>query len=72
MFIFELELVINMQAFISLVLKCFLIFDISGDVDTVSKISYALSQVNEHPMGISRQPKRAKDKQLRREQLENL
>ena len=68
MFIFELELGINMQAFVSLVLKCFLIFAISGIADIVSEISYTLNQLNECPMGMTKQPGRAKEEQLQREQ----
>lgn len=65
MFIFKLKLVINIQAFISLVLKFFfffLIFAISGSMDIPLEMSYTLKQLNEHPMGISRQPERAEDK----------
>lgn len=67
MLIFKLKLVINIQAFVSLVLKCFLIFAISGTMDTLLEMSYMLNQLNEHPLGISRQPERAEDKPLQRE-----
>lgn len=67
MFIFKLKFVINIQAFISLVLKCFLIFAISGSMNIPLEMSYTLKQLNEHPMGISRQPERAEDKLLQRE-----
>jgi hypothetical protein len=49
-------------------LNVFLIFDIADIMDMVSEISYALNQLNEHPMGMPRQPERAKNKKLRREQ----
>lgn len=67
MFIFKLKLVINIQAFVSLVLKRFLIFAISSTMDTLLEMSYMLNQLNEHPLGISRQPERAEDKPLQRE-----
>lgn len=67
MFIFKLKLLINIQAFVSLVLKRFLIFAISSTMDTLLEMSYMLNQLNEHPLGISRQPERAEDKPLQRE-----
>lgn len=64
MLIFKLKLVINIQAFVSLVLKCFLIFAISGTMDTLLEMSYMLNQLNEYPLGISQQQERAEDKPL--------